>query len=815
MKHLFLFTIFFNILSEQFAQNLTFEQDQLAHRRYWFYRTRMINDFTKIGSAQGNCIVFAERNYDFNYPQYSLNYSKVGPDQIDIMNQYLSALALEHKLLARNNQYTGETLKEIFYILETYNRLDEEADQFWNQNSFPSDLISKYTQDRNGFMLREDMPKDFFKKSFSNDNFFHLNYGYREYNYDTTQKTKISYSGLHETFTLTLDNKFSNYVGFPSNNNTQNIFDLPLVMDKYYSMFNAFLFLIKYLPNNTYHYENGQPMAFSDGEIDIKTEVRKIATRCYDYFTGGQFGNNNLDWVLEYPNGNILSAGKDMWAYSYPMAKMYCYIMNGYPYQLPCNSYQTLKSSTTGFVTYNTFYLNPIPSISPIPGIEDASVFLGNVQAGSNAPVYLPSPIPGVYLPVPLPISTAMVPHTNLNNIQWAQLMRKVLHQNQPLIASESLFSGPISNAPCIGPYQFGSNNLAVAGWRSPDLLEHPSARNSWGTNPGNYPGVDYMLLHNLYYEYLNQKDDGPGQIEQGAYKNAYNLMDNYDEQTWPVYHVANGSGFNPVAAYLIGINEESVTQVNLPGPGGPVPFIKAPARVKLFQNLESRAQIYASASPAAPNNTISSKVEYRAGKEITLLPENGSQPGFEVKLGSDFHAYIKRYICANPDNGPLEKQSPNEPSTDFETDLMNTEIPIHHVDHPKSDSDLYPGEMTTDQYAGQEINEIQNILLTEYQNESPEKINTIQKELLTQRLVALPNPNNGVFRIYATRISDEETFNYSILDMKGQVILNEENIKSGINKEIDLSQYAEGIYMIQLNSNIGYKLNKKVTVIK
>ena len=122
---------------------------------------------------------------------------------------------------------------------------------------------------------------------------------------------------------------------------------------------------------------------------------------------------------------------------------------------------------------------------------------------------------------------------------------------------------------------------------------------------------------------------------------------------------------------------------------------------------------------------------------------------------------------------------------------------------------------MTTDQYAGQEINEIQNILLTEYQNESPEKINTIQKELLTQRLVALPNPNNGVFRIYATRISDEETFNYSILDMKGQVILNEENIKSGINKEIDLSQYAEGIYMIQLNSNIGYKLNKKVTVIK
>lgn len=27
-----------------------------AHRRYWYYRTRMINDFMKIGKDQGDCI---------------------------------------------------------------------------------------------------------------------------------------------------------------------------------------------------------------------------------------------------------------------------------------------------------------------------------------------------------------------------------------------------------------------------------------------------------------------------------------------------------------------------------------------------------------------------------------------------------------------------------------------------------------------------------------------------------------------------------------------------------------------------------------
>lgn len=39
----------------------TIDNDK-AHRRYWYYRTRMINDFMKIGKQQGECLVFAERN---------------------------------------------------------------------------------------------------------------------------------------------------------------------------------------------------------------------------------------------------------------------------------------------------------------------------------------------------------------------------------------------------------------------------------------------------------------------------------------------------------------------------------------------------------------------------------------------------------------------------------------------------------------------------------------------------------------------------------------------------------------------------------
>jgi hypothetical protein len=67
-----------------FSQPLSIDENQRAHRRYWYYRTRMINDFMKVGGAQGDCIVQAERNQG----RGDLS-AWIGPDQIDITNQYM------------------------------------------------------------------------------------------------------------------------------------------------------------------------------------------------------------------------------------------------------------------------------------------------------------------------------------------------------------------------------------------------------------------------------------------------------------------------------------------------------------------------------------------------------------------------------------------------------------------------------------------------------------------------------------------------------------------------------------------------------
>ena len=757
------------------AQHLTFTENEQAHRRYWYYRTRFINDFVKIGGAQGDCICFPERNY--NGANGISTSAKVGPDQIDIMNQYLSALALEYKLLSRNNQSTNETIKEIFYILKTINRLDNEADWFWSSAAPTTDYINGYPQtvNLNGFMLREDMPHDYFLPSNATGNYKYFNYKLTEYN-NTATSGNLSYIGLNEINHLTNDNKFSNYEGFGSGSNyASRKKDLPWPHDKYESMFIAFMLLVKYIPDGTGYYENGVLQTFQDGESDILQEVRNITNRCHPYMRGNRFGSTSSDWILEYPNDTALIAGKGAFVYSFPLAKMICFINSGYPFSPPCDSYQDGASLGTGVPFYNVLPYNPVPSITPTIGSEDGAVFIGNCMAGSNAPVHGP-------LIFPIPANIAMTNNSTVNHVEWTELLRRVLHQHGTLLRPMSSYASPISNAPCLGPYNYSDGNDAGYDWKSQDRLEHPKsfyAANSSPAPPGNYPGVDYMLLHNLYYEYLNQQDDQEG------YSAAYNLMDNYDTRIWPRQVNINAFGNGQSQSILMGVDANVSQVTNLPG-SGTLFTTKQPAYIKVFQNLESTAKIYAISSPAAPNNTIPAKVEYRAGKVIVL------KDGFEVRGGSDFHAYIKRYVCATEDygNGMRQAQSTDQASNDYMSDYMNSLVTIHGVESPKSASDNYPNDLGEDVYSNEEVNQY----------------------AMEDYTVIAPNPSSGLVKIQTRKVTNEETLSVNVYDMKGQLMLSLNDINT--EQEINMQGYSKGIYIIKISSTTGRSVAKKVSIV-
>lgn len=675
MKFVLTFISLFIVSHNLSSQGL---DDSKAHRRYWYHRTRLINDFMKIGKEQGDCILFAERNDGKSTSGNSKN-SKPGPDQIDIINHYIMALSLEYKLLSRGNQDVSETIKELYHLLYTVNRLDIEAESIWHDPAptAPDHQIPKINGNLNGYMIREDMPPNYIKKNLEHFNFaLQLNQGSNQ-----------SFCGNDFTDSV-VGTKFIDYLDNKGINEKK---EMAMPLDKFHSMLVAMMFVNKYIPEGvTYGSEK-----FQDDEASIKKEAGNIAKRIYTYIKGDgtwQLRNPDNSFLTTDP-GNSTDVSHIANLYSYPLSRIACYANRNFPWNIStdCLNYSDIVSVSIGKNLYKSW------SKVPAPYAQDVAVFMAWDVAGSNLPS---SVIP------PLPAYITMTANSNHWHIEWAELLRKVLHQDGVLLKPQSFYENQISQAPCFGPYNYSENyegNYGNWEWSAQDLLEHPNARGCHiSCFNGNYPGVDYMLLHNLFYEYQNQLLDGNsgntntisgqlGNIITTIYNTlngvgntlsgwfsgnnssngnsgtgsslqihpyyGYNLMDNYDENVWP-----------NKATYKHGFGAGSYNETVYHG------ILSNPKYIAMYQNLTSIAHIYAKNSPAAPENSETSSVIYRAGKEITLLP------GFQVDAGSEFHARVERFLCNNSGQSgeALRIMKDSLYSVTYEDDNY-TEIPIHY----------------------------------------------------------------------------------------------------------------------------------------
>ncbi len=739
---------------------------------------------------------------------------------MDVTNMYMMTLALEYKILSRNYQDTKETVKELFHLLYAINRLDMEAEQFWDTP--PTNDNIQPNGPYNGFMLREDIPYNYFRKN-NNENLLHFNYSLLENNYPNTSNPINSYTGftgLQFTDSLTNDNPFSGY--FTGHEPKHK---MPLSQDKYHSMLVALMFIDKYLPSSVDY--NGE--AFQDGFVSLRDEAKEIAKRVYSYCNGV-----NNAWKLRYldrlgfSHGNLAnSVGGDAWPYSFALSRMTCHTTSSFPWSsyfvTGCSNYTDPVAQTFGYVEYSTQASSPAVTM-------DAAVFKTWDAAGANALAQIGTQ------PIPVPAFLFMQNNTGTWSIEWSELLRKVLHQDGVLLRQLSIYGDPINVAPCQGPYNYGSCNHGGWEWSSQDRLEHPNSRGGKCGNPNgflaNFPGVDYMLLHNLYYEYQNQVLDGNnGNATNNVASNVSTWIYNAATTVGSVVSSAGCSIVNGLSGFFGGSSTlcdptiqpsgnggSGSNNVSLPGYRGAYNYMdnrdeniwprfivtglpiqgtaSTPGKVAVFQNLTSIAHIYASSSPAAPNNTIPADVTYRAGKEIDL------QPGFTVDAGSTFHAYIQRYLCNGNNSNPLYMRHSAADSSgtvsdsllrlellalDYENDYINP-VPIHYIVSPTSDSDNNP--TVPDTYMEDED-------LTGYA-----KLNDFD---------ITPNPSSGLLKIKTRKMQDDEVLSAHVYDMKGQLIISYDNITT--EKEINLQGYSAGIYMIQVISNTGRSMTKKIDI--
>jgi hypothetical protein len=510
MKKIMLIVISLEMSIGLLSQNLN---DAIKHhRKYWYYKSRLNNDFLKVGPNQGESFPFMQRGFNSSKFSSPTDVLKIG-DGTSILGYYMAVLATELYLLIKNNQNADSTIKELFYALYAFNRVDIEAEKI---DGHPTGIL-------NGFFIRDDVPKDFVQ-----NNYDHFNYYSAGINNNTQSRGFMSrFLGGMKTVQSDYQEK--------QDNPTANPFESK---DQVINILYGLAFVKKFVPPWVRYYKNGVPQAFQDGETSIQKEAENITLRIINHLKNPiHYGSNtpcrlfkpksnDVYWNIRNPmTCDLVKLGHTLMGLSYPVAESACNIINGFSiddYVLPpvllvyppshCGgNYLTIHNLISlndynEWITFiSTFALYPI-NWDP----DFAQVFAVNLLSTCNC--YLKNT--GLYYVNFSGSAIASISYnSNPYDTDHAPLSRRVLNERQSYIPNgEHSFTYLLDVAPDCGIYYLEEENPKYPHyqWSSDNRCDHP---NRLGGNenyfPGEYNGIDYLLYHNLWYIYKIQQQNG------------------------------------------------------------------------------------------------------------------------------------------------------------------------------------------------------------------------------------------------------------------------------------------------------------------
>lgn len=599
------FCLFF-LICLIFSQN-----DYINHRKYWYYKSRMLNDFMKVGLNQGDNLIFNERGLGcttWNNP--SCNYFKIG-DATSTLGHYLAILSTEYALLKLNNQPTDSVLYQLYCALYTLNRLDFTAEKILGCNS--NGIL-------NGFIARDDMPSNYVQ-----NNFEHFNY--------------YGDKGFMSNFTYPMVNVESDYYNhYEKNNNTWD--NSPYMFqsqDQIYAMLYGLMHVIKFVNPLVYAKDkNNQILYFQDNEKYIFKEAQKIIKRIVEFSEKPKNCSNEncgYTWQIVYPTtclslGQNVGAGFTGGTFAYPMAEINCRsqindffnyagwcstgIINLGPSACGCasNPYHTTYTQFTSFTLWknltdliglgasgNIFYYAKLFSgflgsvcdcmYYYILNFNFTSQFLDKISVFDN------NNNQSYYYYYNIPYSHAILFNKNVNDNSAITPFIDVINYMNPCVH-----------------FDFGNGNFGNPAWATDTRIEHIERLNN-DEFLGEYPGYDYLLYHNLWYLYHKIKGTNGINTTMYDFSNPYI---NLNGLAWP----------------------------------GPLPFnisLQIPLKLDYYENLKVENTRF-----HLKNN------EYgyiRSGKSIDLKPgtyitykSNYNPNIFNVNCG--VRLYTERYYCAD-----------------------------------------------------------------------------------------------------------------------------------------------------------------------
>lgn len=138
------------------------QTDELNLQKYWKFRNNFVQKFVKIGDQPGESFpigVRAPSTYCYDNTNGSHAGAMLWGDGGVRHGHYLTLLATEYALRKKYNQETEGVLNELYFALYALNRVDDRAEADLDYNYGINGYYT--TPTRNGFYLREDIPEDF------------------------------------------------------------------------------------------------------------------------------------------------------------------------------------------------------------------------------------------------------------------------------------------------------------------------------------------------------------------------------------------------------------------------------------------------------------------------------------------------------------------------------------------------------------------------------------------------------------------------------------------------------------------------------
>jgi hypothetical protein len=426
--------------------------DEQNLHKYWHYRHRLVHDFMVVGPDSGQSIPAGVRNL---WNGSGLHFG----DAPVYLGYYIGVLSTEYSLLKQSGSNTDQTLTELFYALEAVNRLDDNAEKYWNPE--------QKTTSRNGFMLECDVPADFCKH-YAHQLNFSSNAAARP---GLIQATKVD------------------YIEGPSNPERRMMSTCS--QDHLACLLMGLALDVKYM-SDSLHFQDlvlGQDRIYS-----FQREALDISSRIMEYIHHGPFGGSS--WTLHVPGGKRISNGKGGNA----RFNSYGFVKAGYA--ITGKKYDDLSSRLTHLYWRSIYVLPFFTRLHPddlLFGLELSAI--GDSWNGAGGRKSTLSRIQQVG-------NYAGGLFYADNKYGWDLFYGSVyclLHDSAAAafrLSAPAAFCAILDAAPFSGPYFHGGTELAGMGWAgsSGRFYDHPPNQLLGKEQfQGNYNGLDYMLFYNMY----------------------------------------------------------------------------------------------------------------------------------------------------------------------------------------------------------------------------------------------------------------------------------------------------------------------------